>query len=138
MRLWGFAYVTMGDDRVRVNHEALDGTKARKDDPIWNEITPPLGWNCRCQKIEEFDPDTTEKLPPAVEEVDGVIVVPGPDPKFDKEFRGVNIIDAELLNSVANERTGAIEIGLRRRSETARFETRREREARIERGRSRS
>jgi len=44
--LWGYKYVTVGDTRVRVNHAGLDGVTASKDDPIWNTIWPPNGWNC--------------------------------------------------------------------------------------------
>ena len=44
--LWGYTYVTVGDDRVRPEHAALDGTTAPKDDPIWNTIYPPNGWAC--------------------------------------------------------------------------------------------
>ena len=39
--LWGYKYVTVGDDRVRPNHAALDGTRLPKDDPRWSEIWPP-------------------------------------------------------------------------------------------------
>lgn len=41
-------YFTMGDDRVREQHAALNGKVFRADDPIWNTIFPPNGWGCRC------------------------------------------------------------------------------------------
>jgi len=41
-------YYTANDDRVRPNHQALHGFTARKDDPIWDSIWPPNGFNCRC------------------------------------------------------------------------------------------
>lgn len=41
-------YVTVGDDRVRASHAALNGLQRPKDDPIWDTIYPPNGWNCRC------------------------------------------------------------------------------------------
>lgn len=44
--LWGQEYVTVGDDRVRPEHAALDGLRLPIDDPRWQEITPPNGWNC--------------------------------------------------------------------------------------------
>lgn len=44
--LWGYKYVTAGDDRVRPTHVALDGVTLPKDDPWWAENTPPNGWNC--------------------------------------------------------------------------------------------
>ena len=33
---------------VRPNHAAMRGTIAATDDPIWNTMRPPLGYNCRC------------------------------------------------------------------------------------------
>jgi SPP1 gp7 family putative phage head morphogenesis protein len=41
-------YCTMQDQCVRPNHAALEGFVARYDDPVWNRILPPLGFNCRC------------------------------------------------------------------------------------------
>ncbi len=53
--LWGFRYVTMGDERVRDEHAGYDGMQLPKDDPIWLEAWPPNGWACRCDVIEIFD-----------------------------------------------------------------------------------
>lgn len=65
--LWGYEYVTVGDDRVRANHAAMDGTRYPKNHPFWRTAWPPCGWNCRCAVIEIFagDPLATEQ-PPAV------------------------------------------------------------------------
>lgn len=52
--LWGYKYVTTGDDRVRPVHEALDGVTLPKDDPFWKTFWPPNGWSCRCQVIPVF------------------------------------------------------------------------------------
>lgn len=52
--LWGYEYVTVGDDRVRPNHALLDGVKLPKDHPRWAEITPLNGYNCRCMLIDVF------------------------------------------------------------------------------------
>ena len=43
-----FVYRTMQDERVREEHQLLDGVALPKDDPFWKDHTPPLGWNCRC------------------------------------------------------------------------------------------
>ena len=40
----GYTYVTVGDDRVRDSHAALDGTTLPKDDPLWRTIWPPNGY----------------------------------------------------------------------------------------------
>ena len=41
-------YQTVGDDRVRSEHRALDGVKKPVGDAFWNTYYPPNGWNCRC------------------------------------------------------------------------------------------
>jgi SPP1 gp7 family putative phage head morphogenesis protein len=43
--LWGYEYLTVGDDRVRPTHAAMDGVRAPKDDPFWKENMPPNGYN---------------------------------------------------------------------------------------------
>ena len=55
--LWGYEYSSVGDDRVRPSHAALDGWRAPKDDPQWRRVFPPNGWNCRCTAIEIFKGD---------------------------------------------------------------------------------
>lgn len=39
---------TVGDERVRPEHKILDKFTARKSDPIWQRLTPPFDWRCRC------------------------------------------------------------------------------------------
>lgn len=80
--LWGYEYVTVGDDRVRPTHAALDGTRLPKDDPAWRRITPPNGWACRCTRVMVFDEEPVVDVP-ARAVVDGVEVIPGPDAGFD-------------------------------------------------------
>lgn len=53
--LWGYEYVTVGDDRVRENHALLDGVRLPKDDARWSEIWPPNGFACRCTVLEVWD-----------------------------------------------------------------------------------
>lgn len=53
--LWGYKYVTVGDDRVRDDHAAFDGVTLPKDDPFWDTAYPPNGFNCRCQVISVFE-----------------------------------------------------------------------------------
>lgn len=65
--LWGYEYVTVGDDRVRPSHAAMDGVKRPKDDPIWNTWWPPCGYNCRCTTLEIFDEGEATAELPAVE-----------------------------------------------------------------------
>jgi SPP1 gp7 family putative phage head morphogenesis protein len=78
--LWGYEYVTVGDDRVRPEHAVLDGTKLPKDDPRWGEIMPPNGWNCRCSVLEIYDTDSYQVVPPEPREIDGELVTGAADP----------------------------------------------------------
>lgn len=39
----------VGDDDTRDNHDAADGWIFKVDNPVWNKIAPPLGYNCRCR-----------------------------------------------------------------------------------------
>jgi len=82
--MWGWEYVTVGDDRVRPAHELLDGTKARKNDPIWNTLTPPNGFNCRCTTIEIFDDqvELAQESFPQPKVIDGQTIYPEPDKGF--------------------------------------------------------
>ncbi len=41
-------YHTVGDDRVRKDHAALDGLVLPADDPFWETHYPPWDWGCRC------------------------------------------------------------------------------------------
>lgn len=81
--LWGYEYATVGDDRVRPNHEALDGVRLPKADPQWARIMPPNGFNCRCTALRVFD-EEVEPLGgivpvPDIANVDGEAVKAGPD-----------------------------------------------------------
>lgn len=78
--LWGFRYVTVGDDRVRPNHAVMHGVTLPKDDPFWNTNTPPNGWNCRCAAVEVFE--EAQRVEPEPFEVDGVIYRPEADVGF--------------------------------------------------------
>lgn len=44
-------YRTVGDSRVREEHAALDEKTYRSDDPVWQRIAPPNGYNCRCSMV---------------------------------------------------------------------------------------
>lgn len=44
-------YIAINDKRTRPTHRALHGKVFRWDDPIWQYILPPNGYNCRCRFI---------------------------------------------------------------------------------------
>lgn len=61
--LWGYEYVTVGDDRVRENHAVLDGVKLPKEDRFWQNFFPPNGYNCRCQAVPIFEKERIKRPP---------------------------------------------------------------------------
>lgn len=44
-------YIAVMDGVTRPSHAALHGKVFRWDDPIWQHITPPNGYNCRCRIV---------------------------------------------------------------------------------------
>lgn len=52
-------FVTAGDDRVRDEHDKLDGIVRPIDDPFWDSHYPPLGWRCRCDVVQTAATPTT-------------------------------------------------------------------------------
>ena len=42
---------TVGDDRVRPDHERLDGIVKPINDPFWDRYYPPLDFRCRCDVV---------------------------------------------------------------------------------------
>ena len=85
--LWGFEYSTVGDDRVRSSHNAMDGTRLPKDHSFWQTNWPPNGWSCRCQALEIFEGDDLAKasksILPSPKTVDGVAFQPQADRGFE-------------------------------------------------------
>jgi len=79
--LWGYKYVTVGDDRVRESHIGLDGVTLPKEDSFWRANKPPNGWACRCQLIQVFRPRKKVAAPNQVT-VDGKLVPQGADEGF--------------------------------------------------------
>jgi SPP1 gp7 family putative phage head morphogenesis protein len=67
--VWGFRYSTAGDERVRLTHQAIDGTTLPKSHKFWMQFAPPNGWNCRCGLEMLFDPQE-EVITVAKPEVD--------------------------------------------------------------------
>lgn len=44
-------YFTARDELVRPTHRLLDGVILPANDPRWDKIYPPNGWNCRCTVV---------------------------------------------------------------------------------------
>lgn len=61
--IWGYEYLTVGDDRVRPQHYALEGVTLPKSDDFWLKFWPPNGWNCRCQAVAILDKGRIKRPP---------------------------------------------------------------------------
>ncbi len=59
-------YRSVGDSRVRPEHQKLDGIIKPINDPFWSRYYPPLDWRCRCdvvQTAEDSNEYEEEDLP---------------------------------------------------------------------------
>lgn len=52
-------YLTVLDKDVRHEHALMHGCIFRWDDPIWDKIFPPNGWNCRCYIVARMEHEVT-------------------------------------------------------------------------------
>lgn len=66
-------YMTQQDDRVRPEHQALQGIVAPVGSDFWNKYYPPNGWRCRCYVVQTSEKATHD--------------VPDDVPSVPKEFR---------------------------------------------------
>ena len=55
-------YVTVGDDKVREEHRALDGVILPFNDKRWDKIFPPNGWKCRCYIVPMMKHEVTAEM----------------------------------------------------------------------------
>ncbi|TXI15741.1 MAG: hypothetical protein E6Q66_01095, partial [Pedobacter sp.] len=71
-------YQTKGDNRVRAEHERLNGLVLRTDDPFWTQYYPPNGWRCSCSvkpltdaqlEKQQLTPVDSDSAPNAAEKV---------------------------------------------------------------------
>lgn len=59
-------YRSVGDSRVRPEHQKLNGIIKPIDDDFWSRYYPPLDWRCRCDVVataEDVTNDKEEDLP---------------------------------------------------------------------------
>ena len=49
---YNLQYRTVGDDRVRPEHAALNGVTLPPSDEFWESYYPPNGWRCRCTVVQ--------------------------------------------------------------------------------------
>jgi len=53
-------YLTVGDEHVRAEHQKLHGLILPFDDPRWDKLFPPNGWNCRCFILPRMASEVSE------------------------------------------------------------------------------
>lgn len=81
----GLGFVAIRDVSTRPNHLALHGYMASQFDPVWNQLSPPLGYNCRCS-VRLVDRRQMERM--GLVDANGVVRTPpipagaGPDQGF--------------------------------------------------------
>jgi len=104
-RPW-WQYVAVRDSRTRPTHGALHGRVWRADDPIWNHLYPPNGWNCRC-RVRALSEFRMKKEGLEAESSDGQLVtrqvqagkLPDGSPDM-REVTGIRILDRDGRESV--------------------------------------
>lgn len=65
-------YLAIKDSRTRASHLALHEKVYRYDDPIWDTMYPPNGWNCRC-RVRALSARRLNKMGIVVSQSDGRI-----------------------------------------------------------------
>jgi SPP1 gp7 family putative phage head morphogenesis protein len=100
-------YETAGDERVRLEHQELEGVIQPVDSEFWNTYYPPNGWNCRCDvrqlatgKITPLNSISfPDKMPPMFKfnaGKRGIIFPPG-HPYYDNLPSNVEKVAEQLL-----------------------------------------
>jgi len=109
-------YVTAGDDRVRPEHEALDGVIKPIDDEFWDTYYPPNDYNCRCDVMQIPGDDTesgkelAEQDYPAINPLFKVnlakenLVFPQNHPYF-KGIKDVPVINTFAVDNISGFKT---------------------------------
>lgn len=93
-------YKTAGDELVRHSHSLLEGIILPANDPRWDKIFPPNGWNCRCYIVpllrSQVDPSKLEEMRAKADKyIDS--------PAFENETRRGFGINRGLANEVFTE-----------------------------------
>lgn len=65
-------YQTIGDSRVRISHQLLNGVTKPITDPFWSSYYPPNGWNCRCDVLQVPESNAKKTDPAELPPVQGM------------------------------------------------------------------
>lgn len=91
-------YIAINDDRTRPSHRALNGKVFRWDDPIWQYILPPNGFNCRCRFIALTEREV-KRRGLIVESSEGNMTFKTVDTGFNKRTGEVNTANVVVLRT---------------------------------------
>lgn len=83
-------YVAVMDAKTRKSHALLNGKVYRKDDPVWDVIYPPNGFNCRCR---------TRSLTAGQVEREGRTVEPSPEIEKQDVRAGIDKVTGEVTHT---------------------------------------
>lgn len=115
-------YLAVMDASTRPDHARLHGRVFRHDDPIWQRIFPPNGFNCRCSVRSLSDRDLKNKgLNFSVEESKNGQIFDDkgqpiePDPGFDYN---PGLVGAEQLEAIAKAKQEQLQRDLARAKKT--------------------
>ncbi|EKE78438.1 PBECR2 nuclease fold domain-containing protein [Oceanibaculum indicum] len=82
-------YLAVKDSRTRPEHMALHGLVLPADDPFWERMYPPNGWNCRCT-VQSLNARDLERYGYEV----------GTAPEIEEEARQINTPDGQVTVTV--------------------------------------
>lgn len=110
-------YRTVGDNRVRPAHRAMNGKIFPANSPVWQKWFPPNGYRCRCgveslshAQVEGGKLEVSEKLPDRVQLPDGTFTWMRPDPGFAGSPATAEAADAAKAQIVeVAKHTGALQ-----------------------------
>jgi SPP1 gp7 family putative phage head morphogenesis protein len=92
-------YIAINDRRTRPSHRALHGKVYRWDDPIWQYILPPNGYNCRCRFIALSEREV-KRRGLKIESSEGMVSVKPVDAGFSKRTGEVSTTNVIVLRTM--------------------------------------
>lgn len=91
-------YIAINDKYTRPSHRALNGKVFRWDDPIWQYIMPPNGFNCRC-RFTALSEREVKRRGLKVESSAGMVTTKTVDSGFNKRTGEVNSTNVIVLRT---------------------------------------
>ncbi|MFT0211819.1 phage minor head protein [Pseudomonas sp. F1_0610] len=91
-------YVAVMDSITRPSHAALHGKVFRYDDPIWQHILPPNGYNCRCRFVA-LSADEVERRGLVVESSEGLTTTETIETGVELETGEINSTEVTVLKT---------------------------------------